>query len=219
MWTSSSSSLSCSIHPFKNIHSLASIVTLLRVHAITSLTSHRVSSLLLILCLSERMMLLMPDGTGFSLRKGFRSILSHSLAWCSTSCLGKAKTTRCVPIMLQLFFANVQFFSLKKLKMHKTGIEWEKVDEDPFNRSATRGISFDFFFAVIFSRNAFELQSSWSTSLLDRACIQETGIAQGKISFNPTLCQIETNSIKHLIYHLHGIKMLKRQKILHKRCK
>lgn len=35
--------------------------------------------------------------------------------------------------------------------MHKTGIEWEKVDEDPFNRS-TRGesllISMDFF-AVI----------------------------------------------------------------------
>lgn len=44
------------------------------------------------------------------------------------------------------FFVQLQFFlsvfrpssRWKKLKMHKTGIEWEKV-EDPFNRSLNEG--------------------------------------------------------------------------------
>lgn len=78
------------------------------------------------------------------------------------------------------FFVQLQFFlsvfrpssRWKKLKMHKTGIEWEKV-EDPFNRSLNEGKLFFWFvnhFFWLSSRNAFELQFSWSEK---RGRIQE----------------------------------------------
>lgn len=60
------------------------------------------------------------------------------------------------------FFARVHFL-LQKLKMHKTGIEWEKV-EDPFNRSRRGEILLIWHFLLLSPRNAFGLQFSWSAT-------------------------------------------------------
>lgn len=143
---------------------------------------------------------------------------------------GRGKEGKC-PIMLQLLIFFTCSFLLSS-RMHKAGIEWEKV-EDPFNK-CSRGeillISQNQFFLLLLSR---EMPSSFSFlgQLRDmsgfrrwKSLILAGFLSKGEFISSPSLpkrfsiCRwpykrsARKKSIKHLIYHLHGIKVFARKK-------
>lgn len=109
------------------------------------------------------------------------------------------------------------FFS-RKLKMHKTGIEWETV-EDPFNRSLAKGKIFWFLDEsfLLLSPSGFNFLGQFSLWQMRRGWIQEwpsqlemmLGSSPSKAIPFADERDKKKNSIKHLIYHLHGIKSCK----------
>lgn len=151
-------------------------------------------------------------------RTGFRLFLEKESVVVVSFSLSRFNSTIIVrderEKVFQLFFFVQFFLPWKKLKMHKTGIEWEKV-EDPFNRCSQGEILLIsnrfFFFCCCYLVKCPKLQFSrfeWKRGGIQGWEFMYLWSSSSSLAKAIPFADDHTmkNSIKHLIYHLHGIK-------------